>query len=229
MQRRLVIALTCSALLHASMLLYPIAIGGHHAPTTASSTMTLSLHPAAASTQLAVRLVPSSALRAPPVQDASAAIAPSGLLTPPPRTEKIEAEPVVKSSFVEDPTPVAGEVDTTWYVAEEVEVRAEPLIVVIPRLPDEGNTKILVGRVILNVFVTEHGTTHHIDVVSSDPPGLGPAASGAFRDARWTPAVRGGRFVRSLKVIEVCYGDCSQLDQPVVKPIPLSQRRSGRP
>ena len=99
--------------------------------------------------------------------------------------------------------------DSVFYPANELDVRAAPLTLIEPAMPAELPSDIQSGRVELELRINEYGIVSDIRVVAADPPGwFDLAAIRSFEQARWQPAVRQGRFVKSLKRIEVCFGEC---------------------
>ena len=99
--------------------------------------------------------------------------------------------------------------DSVFYPANELEVRAAPLTLIEPAMPTNLPSQIQNGRVELELRINEYGIVSDIRVVAADPPGwFDLAAIRSFEQTRWQPAVRQGRFVKSLKRIEVCFGEC---------------------
>ncbi len=99
-------------------------------------------------------------------------------------------------------------VDLDWYPVEALDVRAEPMHeVLLPPLPDGLSGP---GLITLEVFIDEFGLTDHVDILHAEPAAYyDDIARDVFMAARWSPAIKDGRFVRSRKLIEVCLGDCS--------------------
>lgn len=99
--------------------------------------------------------------------------------------------------------------DSVFYTANELDVRAAPLTLIEPAMPADLPSHIQSGRVELELRINEYGIVSDIRVMAADPPGwFDLAAIRSFEQTRWQPAVRQGRFVKSLKRIEVCFGEC---------------------
>lgn len=99
--------------------------------------------------------------------------------------------------------------DSVFYSANELDVRAAPLTLIEPAMPADLPGHIQSGRVELELRINEYGIVSDIRVMAADPPGwFDLAAIRSFEQTRWQPAVRQGRFVKSLKRIEVCFGEC---------------------
>lgn len=99
--------------------------------------------------------------------------------------------------------------DSVFYPANELDVRAAPLTLIEPAMPANLPSQIQNGRVELELRINEYGIVSDIRVMAADPPGwFDLAAIRSFEQTRWQPAVRQGRFVKSLKRIEVCFGEC---------------------
>lgn len=99
--------------------------------------------------------------------------------------------------------------DLAYYKASELDVRAEPLDLIEPEMPSDLPAGVRQGRVTLEVLIDEFGAVAETRVLAADPPGwFDQAAQRAFAEARWQPALREGRQVKSRKLIEVCFGGC---------------------
>lgn len=122
----------------------------------------------------------------PPLQTSSAAPA-----------EASASLPSIDVPLIEDPT---------FYPALEVDIHPAALQAVQPVYPDEAAKANVVGSVILVLLLDEGGMVKDVSVEEATPPGYFEAsAMAAFRHARFTPAQRGGKVVKSRMRIKVSY------------------------
>jgi len=143
--------------------------------------------------------------------------------TPPAGAEQQAAEPV---AVMETPSPVAPAsalpkvempllADPTWYPAKQLDLYPQLLSPARPRYPDAAARENLAGAVTLLVMVDENGFVRDAEVAQADPPGyFEEEALAAFREARFAPAAREGRPVRSRILVRVTFS-----------PQPLAQTR----
>jgi protein TonB len=130
-------------------------------------------------------------------------------------------DPKLRKSYLERSQPRPGnlpddraakvELDmallTQYYTVREVDQRAELLEQVLVPDPgaelDPGRS----GKVILLVLIGDDGSVDSTAVLEANPPGLFEAsARAAFRTARYSPALKHGKPVKSQKVVEILYG-----------------------
>ncbi|MEN6584536.1 MAG: TonB family protein [Sulfuricella sp.] len=96
--------------------------------------------------------------------------------------------------------------DPTYYPAQEVDVHPTALHVIQPVYPTEAANTNMAGSVTLVLLLDESGKVQDITVEESSPPGIfDRSALEAFRNARFTPAQRHGRAVKSRVRIKVTY------------------------
>lgn len=118
----------------------------------------------------------------------------------------------VKPSLPQWLADLAPAADTNYYAANEVDVRALPRGDIEVEFPGDLPQPDASGRVLLEVLIDEYGVVDEVTVLSSMPPGVFDAyAVQSFRRARFSPAIKNGRHVRSRKEIDVCYGDCASV------------------
>ncbi|MGV8992442.1 MAG: TonB family protein [Thiobacillus sp.] len=99
---------------------------------------------------------------------------------------------------------ITSSVDLTYYSARDVDVLPRALHEVQPNYPAEPDRERISGKVRLLLKIEADGRVSDIEVVSADPPGLFEVeAVEAFRTARFAPAEKNGRPVRTLTLIEV--------------------------
>lgn len=95
-------------------------------------------------------------------------------------------------------------VDTSWYLARQVDVQPRALGKVEPVYPPEARRRNQEGSLKLMVKIDNLGRVQEAEVVEAHPPGVfDEAALEAFRKARFHPAMRDGRPVRMQAYIRV--------------------------
>jgi protein TonB len=96
--------------------------------------------------------------------------------------------------------------DTTWYPARQLDVFPRPVTRVQPAYPDDAHGQEVRGEVTLLVLIDEEGVVHDVTVAESQlPEPFEAAAAAAFRNARFEPALKDGRAVRSRVVVKVAF------------------------
>ncbi|BCB25227.1 hypothetical protein SKTS_01130 [Sulfurimicrobium lacus] len=111
--------------------------------------------------------------------------------------EKSANLPSIEVPLLEDPT---------YYPAQEVDVHPTALQSIQPAYPAEAANANMAGSVTLVLLLDESGKVQDITVEESSPPGIfDKSALEAFRNARFTPAQRHGRAVKSRVRIKVTY------------------------
>jgi len=120
---------------------------------------------------------------------------------------ELPAEPVATAvSYVDDsrlPTAeIALLIDPVWYEAKDLDLYPQPLAPVRPVYPPSAPD--IAGDVTLLAQIDEFGTVQGLSVVRAEPVGyFEEAALRAFERARFEPAQREGRPVRSRILIKV--------------------------
>lgn len=111
--------------------------------------------------------------------------------------EQTPGLPALDIPLVEDPT---------YYPALEVDVHPVAQHDIIPLYPSQAADDKITGSVILLLNLDESGLVQEISVEQSDPPGhFDQAALDAFRHARFSPAQKQGRIVKSRMRIKVSF------------------------
>ncbi|MFC4161048.1 energy transducer TonB [Chitinimonas lacunae] len=186
------------------------------------------LAPAAVTPGLSVRLQlpsPRTTAAATPILTGSGidkVAAASEAAPPPPEPVGAEARPgeqegadatiEIKPSLPQWLADLAPSADPTYYGAADVDVRAMPRGEIEVEFPGDLPQPNASGRVMLEVLIDEYGVVDEVTVLSALPPGVFEAyAIQSFRRARFSPAIKNGRFVKSRKEIDVCYGDCDSV------------------
>lgn len=104
------------------------------------------------------------------------------------------------------PVAIASSVDLTYYGARDVDVHPRALREIVPGYPEDADRQRVSGKVRLQLKLEADGRVVDVDVVSSTPPGaFDDAAVKAFRAASFAPALKNGRPVRALVLIEVVF------------------------
>jgi len=95
-------------------------------------------------------------------------------------------------------------IDTTWYVARQVDHHPKVIGVIEPAYPEEAKRRNIEGSLKLMLKIDDLGRVQSAEVVEATPPGVfDDAALAAFRDARFRPAMKDGRPVRYQAYIRV--------------------------
>lgn len=129
-----------------------------------------------------------------PAQAASAlpAAAPAQAAPPPP-----SPLPAIDIPLVEDPT---------YYTAKQVDAHPAATKPIRPEFPDALAEAGVEGFVTLRLLIDDAGVVREISVVEAQPPETFEAAAmDAFRSARFSPAQRNGRPVKSEVLIKVTF------------------------
>jgi len=93
-----------------------------------------------------------------------------------------------------------------WFTAEELDVRAEPLLLREFEYPQGLRGTKIFGKVRLRLFIDEHGFLRKLEIVASEPPGVfDTAAEAAWSSVRFSPARKDGAPVKSQKLIEIAF------------------------
>jgi len=194
---RLLLALALSAALHLS-LIYGVAVG--RLESEPAHVIVAHLQPAADASQ--VEHIPAALMGVsrrfidtrPTAQYAASSVP----------TEPLPA-PAVASVRDDSRAPtleVPALVDPTWYTAKDLDVYPQALAPVDPPYP--ASISDVTGEVTVLLAIDEFGVVQDSSVVTAQPPGyFEQSAIGAFRTARFAPAQRDGRPVRSRVVVKV--------------------------
>lgn len=103
-------------------------------------------------------------------------------------------------------TPLSVGIDTTWYVARQVDMHARSVGSIVPEYPEQARRRNQEGTLKLMVKIDDLGRVRDVEVVEADLPGVfDDAALEAFRKARFQPAMKDGRPVRYQAYIRVVF------------------------
>lgn len=96
--------------------------------------------------------------------------------------------------------------DPTYYAARQLDVY--PALLTALDLRDGSATTASVnGHVLLLVLIDGNGVVENVRIVEAEPAGhFDDHARRAFENARFSPAIRNGRAVKSCVLIELNYG-----------------------
>lgn len=223
---RFALALAGSALLHAGWLALPLRPAPARPVPAAPLSVTLlhTQHAPQAGRMLALPAIASAPAKPAPAAELSTE--PSSAHEAPTAREPLPPADMPRPSSLPDWLAGFGsQDDPVFYPANELDVRAMPLDWIEPVMPEGLPAEIQRGQVELEIRIDEFGVVDSVTVISADPPGwFDQAAISGFERARWQPAVRQGRFVKSLKRVEVCFGECvPAIDQPAPLPTRMEQ------
>ena len=102
------------------------------------------------------------------------------------------------------PQPAAAA--TLYFTANAADSRARPLAPVEPVYPRQAEARGITGKVVLLLLVDEAGTVSEATAVAADPAGtFEDSALSAFRRARFMPAQKDGKAVKSRLLLQVFY------------------------
>jgi TonB family protein len=101
-----------------------------------------------------------------------------------------------------------------YFSADDVDARAQPTNDVLLFYPLNAYKRKISGTVKMTLLINERGSLDKVIVVDATPPGIfEEAALEAVGKLQFTPALRGGRQVKSRKTIDVVF-DPSEHLQP---------------
>jgi protein TonB len=148
----------------------------------------------------------------------------------PVRDEKSPPQPAMPASPVAEPVssllpaldiPLIE--DPTWYPAKQVDVHPTALSLIKPAYPDRATEQGVEGKVVLLLLIDEAGVVKEATVAEANPEGVfEESALAAFRAARFAPAQKNGRAVKSRVLIRVTY-ELNDREKPTIvqPPLPL--------
>ncbi len=113
--------------------------------------------------------------------------------------------------------------DPTWYPAKQLDVHPTALHPIKPGYPDKGAEQGVEGNVVLLLLIDEGGVVKEATVMEANPEGVfEESALAAFLNARFAPAQKNGRAVKSRVLIRVTY-ELNDRKKPIMvqPPLPL--------
>ncbi|HTO42571.1 MAG TPA: energy transducer TonB [Burkholderiales bacterium] len=196
---RLLLALALSAALHVS-LIYGVAVG--RSESRPANVIVARLQPAED-----VRQVAHVATAHPPaprrfVDTMPEAHSAASSSPAPPESPPAQAVASVRDDSRAPTLEVPVLVDSTWYTAKDLDLYPQALAPVDPPYP--ASVSDVTGEVTVLLAIDEFGVVQDSSVVTAQPPGYFEESTlRAFKMARFAPAQRDGRPVRSRIVVKV--------------------------
>ena len=204
---RLLIACAISLILHFALLLgVPLNPSGGtpHVPTIISAR----LEPAVGQIPAAAATEPQAAIGASPDKSAAAdALAESGARKAVPESKPVAvaAPPAVSGAGLDLPLLR----DPTYYPARQLDVYPKAQEINEPRCTPAAERDRVIGKLLILALIDEYGVVNAVSVVEAEPEGyMEEVTLAAFRSARFFPALRQGRDVKSRALIRVVF-DCT--------------------
>lgn len=199
---RLIKAVVLSFLLHLALLV-GIPVNPTGGVPDMVSTITARLEPAGADSEPAADSVDV-------VPEAMPAPRPDKPPKPADAIAETKADPV-RASEQPPASPASGiEVpfirDPTYYPAKQLDVYPQPLAQIRLDYPESAASAKVDGRLLVLLLIDEFGVVNDASVVESQPEGyFEDAALAVFRAARFSPAQKQGRAVKSRVLLQVKY------------------------
>ena len=198
---RLLKAAVLSFLLHLALLV-GIPVNPTGGVPQLVSTITARLEPTAPASDAVAEILAT-------VPDSAPAPAAENLQKP----AEAKAEPRTEPARAREPasSPSAGiEVpfirDPTYYPAKQLDVYPQPLAAIRLDYPESAANAKVDGRLVVLLLIDEFGVVNEASVVESQPEGyFEDAALAVFRAARFLPAQKQGRAVKSRVMLQVKY------------------------
>ncbi len=132
--------------------------------------------------------------------------APPMPLTPPTPSPPAQAVPAAAMPHPLTETGIALPIDPTWYPTRQLDRPPRGMNTITPEYPREARRRGIEGNVRLRLRIDEEGRVREAEALEGTPPGMFEAAAlAAFESARYTPALRNGRAVRSEIEIRVVF------------------------
>ena len=192
--RRLAVAIVASACVHALLTHVPAEPGGRRGVAGGVATP-LSVRIVTAEPEVPVAQLPR--IERPPIA------------APAPRPERKRAETAPAPAAQSTGTGAGGIdlPDATYYGVRQLDVFPALASGFELHYPARASAADVKGRVALLVLIDSEGNVNDVSIVEAQPAGyFEEDALRTFRGARFTPAMKGGRPVKSRIVIEVNYG-----------------------
>ena len=91
-----------------------------------------------------------------------------------------------------------------YYRTRELDVPPGIMSHVEPAYPERAARRFVGGKVVIRLFIDESGSVERVETVRAEPPGYfeQPAAD-AFKAARFSPGMKGGRPVKVQLTLQV--------------------------
>lgn len=106
------------------------------------------------------------------------------------------------------------------YKANELDARPGIKVRVNPAYPARAARENVSGKAVVGLYIDANGAVERIEIERETPAGygFGESAASAFRSARFSPALKGGKRVRALMRVEISF------DAPTPQPAKTKAR-----
>jgi protein TonB len=123
------------------------------------------------------------------------------------------SRPAPAAATIQAPAPPAM-ADSPHYPSNELDVRPGIMVRVQPAYPERAARENVSGKAVVRLYIDVNGAVERVEVERATPAGYGfeDSAASAFRSARFSPAMKGGKRVRAQMRIEVSF------DAPTAQP-----------
>jgi protein TonB len=199
---RLAVALAVSAALHLS-LLATVQVG---APEPGQPVLRARLQPSPAQATLTDPLVPGAVVHERNTERGRHSDRTRAASVPALQRRPAAAAPQPAPAIPPGPAAMPLVADPTWYPALQLDVVPRPITPLPAVYPPPVGAEPVRGEVTLLLLVDETGTVHELSVMEAQPQGYFEAAAlDAFRGARFEPARKDGRAVRSRVLVRMAF------------------------
>jgi protein TonB len=118
----------------------------------------------------------------------------------------VSAESASAESAAAAGAPLTDAPDLTYYAARQLDIYPALASVLDLRYPEHASAARVTGRAAIVLLIDHTGTVNDVTVIEADPPGyFEEDVRRAFMAARFRPALKGGRAVRSRVIVNIDY------------------------
>jgi protein TonB len=118
----------------------------------------------------------------------------------------VSAESASAESAAAAGAPLTDVPDLTYYAARQLDIYPALTSVLDLRYPEQASAARVTGRAAIVLLIDHTGTVNDVSVIEADPPGyFEEDVRRAFMAARFRPALKGGRAVRSRVLVNIDY------------------------
>jgi protein TonB len=118
----------------------------------------------------------------------------------------VSAESAAAESAAAAGAPVTDPPDLAYYAARQLDIYPALTSVLDLRYPKQASAARVTGRAVIVLLIDDTGTVNDVAIVEADPPGyFEEDVRRAFLAARFRPALKGGRAVRSRVLVNIDY------------------------
>jgi len=105
-----------------------------------------------------------------------------------------------------EPAPPPSQPASHYYAVRELDVRPAITRHVEPAYPEAAARRNLSGKVVIRLYIDNKGRVERVQTLRARPAGyFEQSVERAFREARFTPGMKGGHAVRTKMTIEVSF------------------------